>query len=195
MGARRAIGPRRPDATGRSMPESSDPRVEIVDLVGPDRELGVPIVLDCYTGIYRWHAKRTLREVGRVRAARRSGVLLGIAMLEQLEPEVGYLYYLLVPAAHRGERIGRLLFDDFLAAFRATGSQVVYVATHEDNAPMMHLLSAAGFRPVGRMERSYREGGLGAWGLRTRMRVVPGEVLLGLRLEPPAPRPPAPDEP
>jgi hypothetical protein len=37
---------------------------------------------------------------------------------------------------------------------------------------------------VARKELGWREGGLGAWGLRSRMRIISGETLYGRRLRP-----------
>ena len=168
--------------TGNAAPND----VVLSDLSEADRPLAVPVILDAFTGIYRWHAKRTLREVPRVRAARIGSEVVGVAMLEPLAPEVGYLYYLIVRSDHRGRGIGRRLFDDALAIFRQEGRRVAYVATEPENAPMMALLTRAGFRTVARKEEpGYLDGGLGAWGLRSRMRVVPGEILLGRRLDRP----------
>jgi ribosomal protein S18 acetylase RimI-like enzyme len=62
------------------------------------------------------------------------------------------------------------------------GAEVVYAAAEEDNAGSIALFRSRGFRVVERKELGYREGGLGAWGLRSRMYLVGGEVLLGLRV-------------
>lgn len=158
---------------------------EPTDLDGPDRELGLPVVLDAYTGIYRWHAKRTLRTVDLVRAIREDRRAVAISMLAFLAPEVGYVYYLLVLGSHRGRGLGGALFDDALRIFRTGGRRVAYIATGEENAPMMRLIARRGFRSVSRTERGYHEGGLGAWGIRSRMTVVPGETLFGRRLDAP----------
>ncbi len=162
----------------------SGPSLRLVDLSGDDRERAIPTLKEGFVGIYRWHAKRTLRTVSTVRAALRDGELVGFAMLERLVPEVGYVYYLAVAAAHRREGIGARLLDDALDRFRREHAEVVYAAAEEENAPSIGLFSSRGFRPVERKELSYREGGLGAWGLRSRMWVVSGEVLLGLRIAP-----------
>jgi ribosomal protein S18 acetylase RimI-like enzyme len=161
-------------------------QLAIVDLPIEDRERAVPVVLDGFTGIYRWHAKRTLRQIDRVRAAVIGPDVVGVAMLDRLTPEVGYVYYLAVAAGHRREGIGARLLDDALAEFRRSGLHVVYGAAEEDNAPSIRLFESRGFRLVERHERGYAEGGLGAWGLRSRMMLVHGEVLLGLRLDAPA---------
>ena len=136
-------------------------------------------------GIYRWHAKRTLREVSVVRAAELDGELAGVALLERLAPEVGYVYYVAVGLAHRRQGVGGALLDDAAAGFRRDRAEVVYAAVEEENHASRRLFASRGFRVVGRDEPSFREGGLGAQGFRTRMWVVRGELLLGLRLAPP----------
>lgn len=163
-----------------STPSSTS--VELVDLEGPQRDRAIPVIRDSFTGIYRWHAKRTLRDITHVRGAEVSGELVGVSMLERLAPEVGYVYYLAVLSAVRGHGIGARLLDDALERFARDGITVVYAAAEVDNVPSRKLFASRGFREVERHEPSYREGGLGAWGLRSRMRVVPGEVLLGRRL-------------
>ncbi|HTS32331.1 MAG TPA: GNAT family N-acetyltransferase [Thermoplasmata archaeon] len=160
------------------------PSAELIDLVGEDRERAVPVIVDSFEGIYRWHAKRTLREAGEVRAAVLGGEVAGVSMLERFVPEVGYVYYLAVAARHRRHGLGRLLLDDALSRFDRLGVEVVYAAAEEDNVASLELFRSRGFRTVERKELGYKEGGLGAWGLRSRMRVVWGEVLLGKRLRP-----------
>lgn len=158
--------------------------MEIRDLLPVDRELAVPVVIDSFSGIYRWHAKRTLRTVSRVRGAWSEGILVGVAMLELLDPAVGYVYYLAVLRAHRRHGVARHLLGDALELFRHQGARVVFAAAEEDNGPSLRLFEERGFRPTEPKERSWREGGLGAWGFRSRMMVVSGEVLMGLRLSP-----------
>jgi ribosomal protein S18 acetylase RimI-like enzyme len=164
------------------MPELSP--IKLVDLAGDDRQRAVPVVIDSFVGIYRWHAKRTLREVSNVRAAIVGGEVAGIAMLERLTPSVGYVYYLAVRRSDRRRGIGARLLDDALAGFGVDGIRVVYAAAEEDNTESIALFLSRRFRTVERRELGYREGGLGAWGLRSRMWIVSGEVLLGLRLAP-----------
>jgi L-amino acid N-acyltransferase YncA len=168
---------------GRGDPGPALPAgLRLLDLTGDERERAVPVIRDGFVGIYRWHAKRTLREVPTVRAATPDGEVLGVSLLDRLAPEVGYVYYIVVLSAHRGRGIGRALLDDALAIFRRTGAWVVYAAVQADNVPSRRLFERRGFRTVERKETGWREGGLGAWGLRSRMRLVPGELLLGLRL-------------
>jgi ribosomal protein S18 acetylase RimI-like enzyme len=163
------------------------PPVELIDLPVAERERAVPVLKDGFVGIYRWHAKRTLRSATWVRAALLQGEILAVSVLERLDPEVGYVYYLSTAQSHRREGLGGLLLDDALALFRRERAAVVYGAAEEDNRASIALFRSRGFRPVERKELGFREGGLGAWGLRSRMTLVGGEVLMGLRLSPPRP--------
>jgi ribosomal protein S18 acetylase RimI-like enzyme len=153
-----------------------------VTLDGADRERGEPLVREAFEGYYRWHAKRTLREVPVVRGIEIGGELVGLSMLDRLAPEVGYVFYLVVGLAYRGRGIGRELLADSIERFRAEGAEVVYGAVQADNAASRALFRSFGFREVERQELGFRDGGLGAWGLRSRMRLVSGELLLGLRI-------------
>jgi ribosomal protein S18 acetylase RimI-like enzyme len=163
--------------------------LRLLDLGPAERERAVPVIKEGFTGIYRWHAKRTLRTATWVRAVEvGDGKLVGVAILDRLAPEVGYVYYLSVSTARRGSGLGGLLLDDALAIFRKDGASVAYGAVEADNEPSLRLFRSRGFRSVERRELGYLEGGLGAWGLRSKMTLVGGELLLGLRLgEPPAP--------
>jgi ribosomal protein S18 acetylase RimI-like enzyme len=161
--------------------------VTLIDLVGEDRERAVPVLKDGFTGIYRWHAKRTLRTATWVRAAVLGTEVAAVSVLERLDPIVGYVYYLATSRAHRREGLGAVLFDDALALFRREGASVVYAAAEEENAASIALFRSRGFRVVERKERNFQEGGLGAWGLRSRMTLVGGELLFGLRFSPAAP--------
>jgi len=167
---------------------SRDRRVAgpLIDLVGDDRERAVPVIRDGFVGVYRWHAKRTLREVPIVRALELDGAVVAVSLLDRLVPQVGYVYYIAVLAAHRRRGLGARLLDDALDQFRQRAAEVVYAAVRSDNEASMNLFEHHGFRSVERKETGWREGGLGAWGLRSRMWLVPGETLLGLRLRPAA---------
>lgn len=175
-------GPPRPQREPGSLASSAP--ADLVDLRGGERESAIEVLIGSFTGIYRWHAKRTLRRIDTVRAAVRDRGIIGVSMLETLTPEVGYVYYIAVAPHARRSGVGGLLLDDALARFRAGGSTVVYAAVVEGNAASQRLFRSRGFRPVDRHEPDVREGGLGARGLRGRMMVVSGEVLLGLRLGP-----------
>ncbi|MFY9716792.1 MAG: GNAT family N-acetyltransferase [Thermoplasmata archaeon] len=174
------------------MSGTSAPRPAMVDLMGPSRDRAIDALKQSFTGIYRWHAKRTLRDIASVRAIEIDGAVAGVAMTELLAPEVAYVYYLFVATAHRGHRLAGVLLDDALARFRQARAVVAYAACEEGNVPSLRLFRSRGFRLVERDEPGFRDGGLGAWGYRSRMRIVPGEVLLGVRLG--SPDSPAPSE-
>jgi ribosomal protein S18 acetylase RimI-like enzyme len=159
-----------------------------IDLEGEQRERAVPVIKDGFEGIYRWHAKKTLRSAKWVRAIVLRDEVVAVSVLENLAPSVGYVYYLSTSLRHRREGLGGRLLDDALALFRRARLEVVYAAAEEDNAPSLALFRSRGFRTVERKELSYRDGGLGAWGLRSRMTLVWGEVLLGLRISRPSVR-------
>ncbi|MGP8077836.1 MAG: GNAT family N-acetyltransferase [Thermoplasmata archaeon] len=173
--------------TGTTDPTSGGgrERFDVIDLAGDARDRALIALRESFTGIYRWHAKRTLREISSVRAVEIGGAIVGASMLERLAPEVGYVYYLFVAREFRGRGIARVLLDDALGRFRGAGAEVVYAACESENEPVLRLFRSRGFREVQRKEPGFREGGLGAWGYRSRMRIVPGEILLGLRLRDP----------
>jgi L-amino acid N-acyltransferase YncA len=117
-----------------------------------------------------------------VRALEQEGEVVGAALLEMLRPEVGYVFYIFVASAARRSGGGGQLLDDALVWFRARKAWVVYAAAEEKNRASIALFRSRGFREVQKKERNWEEGGLGAWGLRSRMHVLSGEVLLGLDL-------------
>lgn len=160
------------------------PNVELIELVGDQRERAIPVLKDGFEGIYRWHAKRTLRGATWVRAALQQNEIVAVSILERLDPEVGYVYYLSTSRNHRREGLGGVMLDDALDLFRRERTTVAFGAAEEDNLASQALFRSRGFRVVERKELGFREGGLGAWGLRSRMTLVGGEVLMGLRLSP-----------
>lgn len=171
--------------SGNPTPAQPSNARRFVDLEGAARDRALPPLREGFEGVYRWHAKRMLGRVTRVRAVEISGEVVAAALLDRLTLEVGYVYYLAVGERHRRSGLGGALLDDALRIFRAEGASVVYAAAESDNRPSLELFRTRGFREVARHETSYRDGGLGAWGLRSRMWVVSGEKLLGLRLTPP----------
>lgn len=178
--------PERPPTLGV---KDGKPRIRVTELAGSDRDVALPILKEAFTGYYRWHAKRTLREIATARRAVVDGTLVGAALLDQLEPEVGYVYYIFVGKEHRRHGVGAALLDDALKVFRRRKSSVVYAVAESGNRASIGLFRSRGFRTTDRKELGWKEGGLGAWGLRSRMRIIQGEELLGLRLKPQRARP------
>ena len=164
------------------MAEDPGPPLAIGDLPLGGREEAIPILRESFEGIYRWHAKRTLLRVSIARAARFGPSLAGVSLLEWLDPDVAYVYYLFVGRTYRRRGVAGRLLDDALARFRDGGAAVVFAAREVENAASRALFGSRGFRTVAPDEPPVREGGLGARGYRSRMMVVSGEVLMGLRL-------------
>ncbi len=158
------------------------PGLRLVALEGEERERALGILKESFVGIYRWHAKRTLHHADRVHALLLGEEVVAAALLHRLAPEVGYVYYIFVGKDHRRKGFAGFLLDDALAFFRTEGAQVIYAAAEGDNFSSIALFRSRGFREVAREEPGFREGGLGAWGLRSKMTLVSGEVLLGRRL-------------
>ena len=177
---------RQPPAPPGPAGEPDPVRPILGDLAEPERDRALPVLRDGFVGIYRWHAKRQLRQVPWVRAVVVGSEVVGVSLLDRLAPEVGYVYYVAVLSAYRRRGLGGELLDDALERFRGHSAEVVYAAVQVGNVPSRRLFESRGFREVARKEQGWKEGGLGAWGLRSRMMLVSGEQLLGLRLRPPA---------
>ncbi len=176
--------PRRdPYRTSRAADPGRHP-IRLADLPKEERSTAIPTLKESFEGYYRWHAKRTLRDVERVRVARLGGQVVAVSMFERLRPEVGYVNYLAVARAYRRAGFGGRLLDDALRRLKGEGVEVVFAAAETSNQRSLALLRSRGFRRTRRKERTWSEGGLGAWGLRSRMHIVSGEVIVGLRLRP-----------
>jgi ribosomal protein S18 acetylase RimI-like enzyme len=180
--------------TGRSTATSDrpPPRIRLRGLSGSARSGVLPILKESFTGYYRWHAKRTLLEIERVQVATLNRTIAGAALLERLVPEVGYISYIFVGSGFRRRGVGAALFDDAIRKFRRQRVLVVYAVAEPENRASIALIRSRGFRRTERKETSWKEGGLGAWGLRSRMRIIGDEVLFGLRLDTPIGRRSAP---
>lgn len=163
-------------------PRAPRRRGAIVELVGPDRDQVLPILKESFTGYYRWHAKRQLREVPVVRAFRVGTEWWGAIALDRLAPEVGYVYYVFTGRRHRRRGVARSMVDDALRGFRRERVAIVYAVVRATNRASLGLFRSRGFVPVAPDEKNWRDGGLGAWGLRSRMRIIAGERLLARRV-------------
>src|SRR3989454_9791642 len=84
------------------------------------------ILEESFEGWYLMHSRRTLRDIEMVRAAVSSGKPVGLVMLKTLEGNVGYVYYIAVAKASRKKGIGKLLLDDALRIFSASGMNEVF---------------------------------------------------------------------
>ncbi|HYK93397.1 MAG TPA: GNAT family N-acetyltransferase, partial [Thermoplasmata archaeon] len=92
-------------------------------LSGNERDRAIPCLRDSFVGVYRWHAKRTLRDVERVRAISDArGDIVEVAMTEVLVPEAGYVYYIAVSQKERRQGLAGLLLDEAMDDFRERGA-------------------------------------------------------------------------
>ena len=136
------------------------------------------ILEESFEGWYLMHSRRTLRDIELVRAAVSSGKPVGLVMLKTLEGNVGYVYYIAVAKASRKKGIGKLLLDDALRIFSASGVKEIFASVEKDNEPSEALFAAEGFTRTSFGEVSKRYGSLHTVNMYRAMTVVPGEVLL-----------------
>jgi ribosomal protein S18 acetylase RimI-like enzyme len=152
--------------------------ISIVD-VPKGKRIGLDWILDeSFEGWYLTYSKRTLRNIELVRAATSAGKHFGLVMLETLKEGVGYVYYIAVAKAQRKKGIGKLLLEDALRYFKASGAKEVFASVEEDNIPSEALFASEGFTRTSFREVSKRHGNLHTINMYREMLVVPGEVLL-----------------
>jgi ribosomal protein S18 acetylase RimI-like enzyme len=149
----------------------------IRDCPPPERPALALLIDECFHGIYRWHAARTLEKVSLVRVADVDGSAAGITMLSELDSHTAYLYYIAVRPAYRGKGLGRQLLEDAFAVMRAWGAGEMLSAARRDNAASIGLLTACGFEPAGFRSLARARGLREAVGLWRRMVVAPGEAV------------------
>ena len=151
---------------------------EVVEVSLGDRSKLEPILEESFEGWYLMHARRVLHEIGTVRAAVSSGVPLGLIMVKDLEPGVGYIFYVAVLKGHRMQGIAGVLLKDALARFMAAGIAEVFASVEGDNLASERLFASQGFLRTSFVDVSRRHGALRAMNMYRMMVVVPGEVLL-----------------
>ncbi len=157
---------------------SLEDAVEIEEVDGEDRRLLEPILEASFTGWYRQHAKRTLRSIEIARAAIVEEKPVGLVMLNWLNREAGYVYYIAVLPDFRGHGIAGSLLDDSLGFFFQRGAGEVYASVTSDHEEPLTLFKSRGFGNTGFRELSRKYGFVGALNLYRRMLVVSGETLL-----------------
>ncbi len=152
--------------------------IEIVE-VPAEKRIGLEWILEeSFEGWYLVHSRRTLRDVDVVKAAKLSGKPVGLVMLKTMEGTVGYVYYIAVARANRKKGIAKLLLEDALQRYKATGVQEVFASVEKDNVPSEALFASEGFTKTSFGEVSKKHGKLHTLNMYNAMRVVPGEILL-----------------
>jgi ribosomal protein S18 acetylase RimI-like enzyme len=160
------------------------PETEVVDVPRGERSRLLPILEESFEGLYLWHARRTLQGIEVVRAARTSeGEDAGLIMLKVLSEGAGYVYYVAVPPRFRRQGIGGRLLDDAISLFAQRRVRDVYASVEEDNVESKTLFGSRGFERVEGSEMAERYGRIRSMLMYREMMVVPGELLLGRRLE------------
>ncbi len=151
--------------------------VEIEEVAGEERRRLEPILDESFTGWYRTHAKHTLRNIETVRAALVERKPVGVVMLNRLNQEAGYVYYIAVFPDLRGHGIAGRLLDHSLDFFFHQGAREVYasVTEHEES---ITLFKSRAFRETGFRELTKKYGFVSAMNLYRRMLIVSGETLL-----------------
>ncbi len=160
----------------------------IEDVPGESRSGLRPLLGECFTGIYLWHAMKTLRSVPWTRAASTGGAAAGVSMLSMLGRDLGYVYYIAVSPRHRGAGIGGRLLDDALQLLRRSGAREVLACIRPDNTSSIRLFRSRGFAQTGFAALARARGLLAAAALWARMVVAPGERVFSLaRVDPAGP--------
>ncbi|MGA2477353.1 MAG: GNAT family N-acetyltransferase [Spirochaetia bacterium] len=148
---------------------------------------GLKQILDqSFTGIYLWHARRTLRSVRWVREAAVGNTQAGLTMSCMLGQGTGYIYYLAVLPSQRARGVGGVLLDDALDLLQGSGAPEILACVRADNIPSIRLLRSRNFELTGFSELVLSKGLAHAAMLWVRMFVAPGEKVYVFRPCPPA---------
>jgi ribosomal protein S18 acetylase RimI-like enzyme len=136
-----------------------------------------PVLDESFTGLYRWHARRTLRSVAQVRKATRDGALLGFTMSTMVGKDIGCIYYAAVTTSARAQGVGGALLDDALQRLRADGAREFFACARSKNEPAVRLLQSRNFARTSFHEVAFAKGFAATVRLWVRMVVVPGETV------------------
>ncbi len=147
-----------------------------IELVPTGARESLTVLLEqSFTGMYRWHAKRTLRSVRWVRRASIGGADVGLVMCTMLETGSGYIPYVAVSPSQRGQGIGGALLDDALHLLRSEAAREVFACVRPDNIPSIRLFGSRGFAVTGFRGLASSKGITRAARNFIRMVVAPGE--------------------
>ncbi len=158
--------------------EQANSLTEIRTKDGRERRSVAWILDEGFTGIYRIHARYKLKRVDVVRVARVAGEDAGLIMIQRLEPDIGYVYYIAVARKHRHHGIGGTLLDDAIEMMKEEGMREVYAVRDEGNIGSQKLFESRQFEALEMNEFLERFGRRKAMSLKRRMTLVSGEVLL-----------------
>lgn len=148
------------------------------EITGSERELLDPILDTSFEGWYLRHAKRTLREIETVYAAKSGEVYSGLSMIKKLDSKTGYVYYIAVLPEYRGKKIGAKLLDRSIERFLDDGAEVVFASLMQEHDEANFLFKSRGFIETTFGGVAKRYGNLHAINLYRKMVVVTGEVVV-----------------
>jgi ribosomal protein S18 acetylase RimI-like enzyme len=144
-----------------------------------EREQLYPVLESGFEGWYLSHSKRTLREIEKVFAARLEGADVGVVMLKNIDPKIGYVYYIAVLEEYRGRKIGSALLEHSLKYFSDLGAETVFASlTVEHGGGSKALFEGHGFMETNFGQVSKRYGKLHAVNMYRKMLVVSGELVV-----------------
>jgi len=144
-----------------------------------ERELLYPVLESGFEGWYLSHSKRTLREIEKVFAARLGDTNVGVVMLKNIDPKIGYVYYIAVSSEYRRQKIGSRLLEYSLNYFSERGADTVFASlTVEHGGESKVLFESHGFVETNFGQVSKRYGKLHAINLYRKMLVVSGELVV-----------------
>ena len=152
--------------------------MQILKVEGIERETLDPVLDKSFDGWYQRHAKRTLREIETVFAAKLGETNVGVSMLKKIDSKIGYVYYIAVDPDFRGKKIGSKLLDASLDYFSKEGAEVVFASLVQEHDEGNFLFKSRGFERTNFKEVSKRYGGLHAVNMYRKMLVVTGEVVV-----------------
>lgn len=151
---------------------------QISEIAGSERELLDPILDSSFEGWYLRHAKRTLREIDIVYAAKSKDAYSGLSMIKQLDSKTGYVYYIAVLPEYRGKKIGSRLLDRSIERFLDDDIEVVLASLTQEHEEVKFLFKSRGFVETNFGGVAGRYGKLHALNLYRKMVVVTGEVVV-----------------
>lgn len=137
-----------------------------------------PILETSFEGWYLRHAKRTLREIETVYAAKSEDTFVGLSMIKKLDSKTGYVYYMAVLPEYRRRKIGGKLLDRSLAHFFDNGTNVVFASLMQEHDESTFLFKSRGFIETSFGDVAKRYGKLHAINMYRKMVVVTGEVVV-----------------
>lgn len=131
-----------------------------------------------FSGIYRMHARYTLKRADIALVATAGGREKGLVLIDRLTPKIGYVYYIAVARDFRHMGLGGRLLDSALRLMREEGIEEVYAVREEDNIGAQALFNSRKFEEVNLHDFTRRFGYLRSLRLRRQMTMVRGETLM-----------------